>query len=260
MTKSDLQKELKEKVKEGVKPSDLKKLKRSKSADDIPIAPLLPLSTPLNRSKSQEPFADPKYPYTTLISQQEELEALKKESKAKSDTIALLRKKITELEQTTPPNQLLQDQLNNKQKEIEELRAKLETAHSQLNTLQTEHSNLLDTNLTLKHQALKDWWTQYQQTQQLESELKENVEYDSNELLAQDQTISTLRDKLRKLKQTQQSLEKDLELTSKLAQLRKNPLPSPDDYPFLKYALYSLAVSVFTLWLVNSFKNIPNKP
>src|SRR5579871_1860789 len=103
MTKQDLQKELKEKVKEGVKPSDLKKLKRSKSADDIPTAPLLPLSTPLNRSKSTEPFQDPKYPYTTLISQQEELDKLKKETVAKSDTIALLRKKITELEQTTPP-------------------------------------------------------------------------------------------------------------------------------------------------------------
>ena len=39
MTKDQLQQELKEKVKEGVKPSDLKKLKRSKSADDIPTSP-----------------------------------------------------------------------------------------------------------------------------------------------------------------------------------------------------------------------------
>ena len=38
MTKQDLQKELKEKVKEGVKPSDIKKLKRSKSTGDIPNA------------------------------------------------------------------------------------------------------------------------------------------------------------------------------------------------------------------------------
>jgi chromosome segregation ATPase len=45
MTKEQLQKELKEKVKEGVKPSDIKRLKRSKSADDItqiPTAPPLP--------------------------------------------------------------------------------------------------------------------------------------------------------------------------------------------------------------------------
>jgi hypothetical protein len=39
MTKQDLQKELLEKVKPGTKPSHLKKLKRSKSADDIPTSP-----------------------------------------------------------------------------------------------------------------------------------------------------------------------------------------------------------------------------
>src|SRR3954447_11039119 len=42
MTKESLQKELLEKVKPGTKPSDIKKLKRSKSADDIPKAPSLP--------------------------------------------------------------------------------------------------------------------------------------------------------------------------------------------------------------------------
>jgi len=38
MTKKDFQKELQTKVKPGVKPSDLKKLKRSKSASDIPTS------------------------------------------------------------------------------------------------------------------------------------------------------------------------------------------------------------------------------
>jgi hypothetical protein len=102
MTKQNLQKELLEKVKPGTKPSDLKKLKRSKSADDIPNAPPLS-SVPLNRSKSSEPFADPKYPYTTLISQSQELEQLRKESEAKSTTISLLRKKIADLEKTPLP-------------------------------------------------------------------------------------------------------------------------------------------------------------
>jgi len=50
MTKQDLQKELQEKVKEGVKPSDIKRLKRSKSADDIPNPPPNP---PLKKSHSQ---------------------------------------------------------------------------------------------------------------------------------------------------------------------------------------------------------------
>ena len=90
MTKEQLQKELKEKVKAGVKPSQIK---RSKSADDIP---------------------------------------------------------------TTPPLPLLTDQLTQKQKELENLRKKLENQTQQLNSLKTNHSNLLDTNLTFKHQALKD--------------------------------------------------------------------------------------------------------
>ena len=153
MTKQDLQKEIKDKVKPGVKPSHLKKLKRSKSADDIPSAPT---SIPLNRSKSTEPFKDSKYPYTTLISQQEELEKLQKESETKSATISLLRKKIEDLEQSNPPTQSLQDQLSEKQQQIEELRKNLESTNSELNSLKQDHSTLLDTNLTLKHQSLKD--------------------------------------------------------------------------------------------------------
>src|SRR5215203_4601643 len=50
MTK-EFQKELQEKVKEGVKPSDLKKLKRSKSADDISASPTP--NIPLKKSHSQ---------------------------------------------------------------------------------------------------------------------------------------------------------------------------------------------------------------
>src|SRR5690242_17846641 len=103
MTKQALQKELQEKVKEGVKPSHLKKLKRSKSEGDIPKAPPLPTSVPVSRSKSTEPFQDEKYPYTTLVSQQERITELEKESTAKSDTIALLRKKIEDLEKSNPP-------------------------------------------------------------------------------------------------------------------------------------------------------------
>ena len=148
MTKQDLQKELKEKVKEGVKPSHLKKLKRSKSANDIPSAPPLPTSIPLSKSQSNPPLNDPKYPYTTLISQQQELERLAKESETKSTTISLLRKKIAELEKNNPPSQLLQDQLLEKQKEIENLRQQLE-----------EKPNLteLDQSLFARHQGLKSW-------------------------------------------------------------------------------------------------------
>jgi predicted RNase H-like nuclease (RuvC/YqgF family) len=153
MTKEKLQQEIKDKVKPGVKPSDLKKLKRSKSADDIPATPS---SIPVSRSKSTEPFQDPKYPYTTLVSQQQTIEKLEKETTAKSDTIKLLRKKIEDLEKNNPPNALLSEQLTTKQKELESLRAKLESTNSELNSLKETHSTLLDDNLTLKHQSLKD--------------------------------------------------------------------------------------------------------
>lgn len=157
MTKQDLQKELKEKVKPGVKPSHLRKLKRSKSEGDIPKAPPLPQSTPLSKSQSNPPLTETKYPYTTLISQQQELEKLQKETQAKSDTIALLRKKITELEKegihselsqkSNPPSQLLQDQLSEKQTQIEALRKQLETKPNL-----TE----LDNSLQARHKSLKD--------------------------------------------------------------------------------------------------------
>ena len=87
MTKSQLQKELLEKVKPGTKPSHLK---RSRSMGDIPKAPALP--------KNQE------------------VEQLK-------DQLARVK---AELKKAQNLNTLLQDQLKEKQQEIEELRERLE--------------------------------------------------------------------------------------------------------------------------------------
>jgi hypothetical protein len=145
MTKEQLQKELLEKVKPGTKPSQLKK---SKSADQ-----LLPKSTPLTKSKSAEVFTDPKYPYTSLISQQQTIEKLAKESQAKSTTISLLRKKVEELEKLklNPPQPLLVEQLAQKQRELEDLRQQLETKTSELTQSQQE----LDKSLAARHQGLK---------------------------------------------------------------------------------------------------------
>ena len=64
--KEDLQQELKEKVKAGVKPSDLKKLKRSKSLGDIPSPPPLP-DPPPNLLSDQ------------LKEKQQEVESLRKQ-------------------------------------------------------------------------------------------------------------------------------------------------------------------------------------
>ena len=250
MTKDQLQKELLEKVKPGTKPSHLKKLKRSKSEGDIPKAPPLPTSTPLSKSQSNPPLNDPKYPYTTLISQQEELDRLQKETTAKSDTIKLLRQKIESLEKegvhselsqkNNPPIQLLQDQLSEKQKQIEDLRKQLET----------QSTVALDNSLLARHKSLKDWFTQYQKTKQLDTELSENIEEASEELISQDQTISTLRTQISQLKLTNQSLTKDLNLATKLAELRKDYPNANANHDYLKYGLYALATITF-IWLLS---------
>ena len=270
MTKQNLQKELLAKVKPGTKPSHLKKLKRSKSADDIPTAPSLPTSTPLTRSQSNQPFTDPQYPYTTLISQQEELEKLQKETTAKSATIALLRKKIEELEQQNPPNALLTDQLTEKQKEIESLRETSQNLRKQLEK-QGVYSELsqnkppepseLDTALLARHQSLKDWFTQYRQKKVLEKELAENIDEASTELIQQDNLISNLRSQISQLKQTNQSLTKDLDLSNRLAEMRKQSFGAAKDYPYspansdyLKYGLYACLAIGLTVWLTNHWK------
>jgi predicted nucleic acid-binding Zn-ribbon protein len=152
MTKEQLQKELKEKVKPGIKPSQLK---RSKSADDV--SPPTPPET--------------KYPFTTLISQQEQLDELKKETTAKSDTIKLLRKKNDDLRSKlsdlqgkcddlqkeltrNPPTPLLQDQLKQKQQEIEHLRKQGEDSAKQIESLRTQleatNQNLTESNAKLE--------------------------------------------------------------------------------------------------------------
>jgi len=135
MTKKDLQKELLEKVKEGVKPSDLKRLKRSKSADDIATRDQVNY-----REDAKRHF-----------------------------------KRVQELEQelkNNPPTPLLAEQLKEKQAEIEELRSsvsalskerqelkqKLEEKATILITSQPIESELSDLDQTLiaRHQSLKD--------------------------------------------------------------------------------------------------------
>jgi septal ring factor EnvC (AmiA/AmiB activator) len=72
-------------------------LKRSKSASDIPSPFSKGEETPFPLPP-KSPTEQTKYPYTTLITQNQEIEQLKKESEAKSSTIKLLRDKIEKLE------------------------------------------------------------------------------------------------------------------------------------------------------------------
>jgi chromosome segregation ATPase len=155
-----LQEELKEKVIAGVKPSDLKKLKKSKSADDIQ-------------------------------------------------------------NHHNPPTPLLQDQLTQKQKQIENLREQLETTNQKLaDTTQT-----LDNSLLARYEAVKQFGITYEKLKQIRKELDENVNYASDELQNQDDTIKKLRTNSKKTQARIRELEQDLNLTHKLARMRKVPLP-----------------------------------
>jgi chromosome segregation ATPase len=190
MTKQQLQKELKEKVTAGVKPSDIKKLKRSKSADDIANPP-----TPL--------LAD------QLTQKQKELERLKKESETKSTTIRLLREKLDR---------------DTKEQEIKELKEQL------------------DNSLEARTQALKDYAKQHEQIKTLNQELNETIDQASSELDKGDTEISQLRTTVYQLKNSNESLNRQL----KLARInRPNPPNSlPTDYAakldYLPSALYAL--------------------
>ena len=81
----------------------------------------------------------------------------------------------------------------------------------------------------------------------------ENVDYASRELTNQDQTISQLHSENKQLKLTNQSLTKDLDLATKLAELRKTPLP--DNSPNLIYLKPLVFLAVATIILYFLMKN-----
>jgi len=150
---------------------------------------------------------------------------------------------LEKLKKATDLNALLSEQLKEKQKEIEELRKKLEGK---------PETTELDQALAARHQGLKDWFSQYSKNQKLDQELTENIDQASEELVNQDQTISDLRGEVRKLKREKQSLARDLDLAQRLAQARKVPYLPTQNWDSLKYALYSLLAVGFTLWLTQT--------
>ncbi|CAG8851874.1 7066_t:CDS:1, partial [Gigaspora margarita] len=148
MTKQDLQKELKEKVKEGVKPSDIKRLKRSRSLGDIPSIPnpeliSLRAETKLLKSQNQE-----------LKRQIQELEKAQEEQEifvdVPEESVAELKDQILQLrldkikefgEYHEKKQQLEQDldaNINYGTKEIQRLENKLRTINKRRLELQDQ--------------------------------------------------------------------------------------------------------------------------
>ena len=215
MTKSQLQKELLEKVKPGTKPSHLK------------------------RSKSESELLGNKIPQAPPLPKNQEVEHLKAElAQVKAEN-------QSELKKANGLTSLLQEQLKEKQQEIEELRERLEAPTP-------NPTQELDQSLKARHKSLKDWFKQYQKTQSLDQELSENVEQASEELVNQDRKISSLQSQNIKLKQANQSLARDLNLAQRLAELRRtNSLPAKDTWPsFPSLSLINWTLTLLTLWIL----------
>ena len=238
MTKELLQKELNEKLKVGVKPSDLKKLKRSKSADDIPTSPP-PASQP--RRKSVNPVITEDTLTKQLSEAQDQISILE----LKLETC---QRELTELNSLTAENKHLREQAKIKQQQMESLRKDLEETNSKLTQTQQE----LDNSLQARHQGLKDFGSEYAKKKQAQQELASTVKESAEELTTQDQLLTKLRSENFKLKQTNQSLQRDLTLVQKLAESRKVPYYADEfssSLNYFKYALYGLLAVGFLLML-----------
>ena len=234
MTKEQLQQELLEKVKPGTKPSQLK---RSKSASDLPIQP----KDNLPKRKSLEIPAPPKSLKVQLAEAQDQISilALKLETQSRE---------LTELNVLSQENKHLKEQAKIKQPQMESLRKDLEETNSKLTQSQQE----LDKSLQARHQGLKDWNQVYQKAQALDSELNNTVEESAEELTTQDQRLTKLRTENFKLKQTNQTLQKDLTLSQRLAEMRKVPYYADNfnsSLTYFKYAVYALLAVWFLLVL-----------
>jgi len=261
MTKKQaLQKELLEKVKPGTKPPHLKKLKRSKSDSDIPKAPPLPLSEMEQLKKENEQL---KQEAQATAQRLKGLHDFAKSGNASSPTnpSQALSTLTEELKKQTDLNALLTDQLKAKHSEIELLRQQEEDSAKQIEELRKDLEEThpisnelseLDQSLISRHKSLKDWFIQYGKNKELDQELEENIEQASEELISQDKKISHLQNQIIKLKQTNQSLQKDLNLSQRLAELRKSPLPNSETETYGKSLIIGLFLALWLISLLNA--------
>ncbi|CAI2194709.1 13319_t:CDS:2, partial [Funneliformis geosporum] len=228
----NLKKELLTKVKPGTKPSDIKKLKRSKSANDLP-----------NSLPEQEAFLKELWlllhPQTKSLSLDQPInqEELKKALKSQLDHLKELR--------NCPPPTLLTDQLKEKQQEIEQLRKALEAKNTELAHTKSE----LDQSLEARCQALTTFGHEHEKRNKAEQELNETVEEAASELKHGDQETSRLRSELFKANQQVNSLQHELSL----ARINRNRnLPdSTLEHPFAYCSDSALSAQLATVQQTN---------
>jgi len=219
MTKDQLQKELKEKVKAGVKPSDLKKLKKSKSLDDLPSPPPNP---PLKKSHSQLEI-----PLPTQASKDQIIKQLKQDLLFTQNTAANY---LTSLSAA-------QAQLTQLQEQIKENPTELKTKITQLE----------DHILQLRVEKIKEFSEYYETKQALTQELAENIQAGTQEInRLETKLLSVNKKKLELQSQLGHSQNKTAQLKMKLLD---NQAPSTFNYWPLLTVIAGLGL---TIWL---FKN-----
>src|SRR5437763_10992748 len=167
MTKDQLQAELKAKVKKAVKPSDLKKLKRSKSLDDLPSAPPNP---PLKKSHSQLEIPTPTQP-------------------SKDQIIKQLKQDLLFTQNTA--NNYLQS-LQSAQAQITQLQEQIKENPTEL---KTKIKELEDYILQLRLDKIKEFSEYYETKQDLESELELNINAGIKEIQRLEKKLLTVNKK-----------------------------------------------------------------
>ena len=218
MIKEQISQELKKEFAQGnLKPS---RIKKSKSLNDLLVE-----KTKDTRRNSVEPIINENTLKAQLTESQDEISilALKVETQSR------------ELTEFKAENAHLKEQAEIKQKEVEDLRQEL------------------DASLAARHQGLKDWNQEHAKVQALNSELNETIEQSAEEINQNDQTITSLKSQLFKTQQQINSLQRDLNLTAKLAEMRKVPYYSDEfsqSLTYFKYFLYSVITVGFMMFLI----------
>ena len=236
MTKQQISQELKEQFKKGnLKPSQLKK---SRSLNDLPLQVPKPS---LTKSKSAEELE--------TISPKETIEQLETKISVLELKLETNQRELSELNTLQAENSHLKESAKTKQQTIEELRKVLEATNQQL-ALAT---NELDSSLIARHQGLKDFGSEHSKRVQSEKELEETTDNWAEEWIQHAQIVKQLQKDNMELKREKQTLQKDLNLNQRLAELRKkDPYFEPSfnsSLTYLQYALYALLTVWFLLIL-----------
>ncbi len=234
MTKTKLQQELKEKVKPGIKPSQLK---RSKSSEEIPHPNLT--VPPLQKSKSAQDILQPP-------SLSEQVKSLKQELSFSQTTAQNYLERLQKLEA----------EHSNLESEVKELKdkanLKIEQANERARKLKEANTALIDKNNEFRLQALKDFGEVRANQQGLEQAVNKLVNTEQTQINYQVQNGILLREK----KDLEKRLQTANERIQKLYQLKG--LPNNVQEPFIRHWKIYLLIGI-TIWVGSAWLLRPNQ-